>query len=115
MVGYFNKETEYALAAVAEIARRACVKPCALSEVARRHQISAAYLEQILGRLRRAQILVSRRGRDGGYRLARSPQAITVQQIIEVFGKNRTMKGPGSMVVQKITEKLNGLTVLDLI
>ncbi|MBL8959451.1 MAG: Rrf2 family transcriptional regulator, partial [Gemmatimonadetes bacterium] len=44
--------------------------------------LSADYVEQILIRLRRAGLLVSTRGAKGGYSLARSPDAITVREII---------------------------------
>ena len=51
-------------------------------EIAKREGLPADYVEQILLRLRRADIVTSTRGARGGYALARSPSEITVREII---------------------------------
>jgi Rrf2 family transcriptional regulator, iron-sulfur cluster assembly transcription factor len=53
-----------------------------LSAIAERQHISLAYLEQIFGRLRRAGLVESARGRAGGYRLSRPAADITVAEIM---------------------------------
>lgn len=55
----------------------------ALSEIAERQDISAAYLEQLFVKLRRAKIVESVRGPGGGYRLARPIEQIRVSDILE--------------------------------
>ncbi len=54
-----------------------------LAEIAQAQQLSLAYLEQLFGPLRRAGLVASARGPGGGYRLARSPEAITISQIVQ--------------------------------
>lgn len=72
----------YGLRAMTELARHFDHGPVSLAEVARTQGISLDYLEQIAGDLRRAGLLSSRRGAQGGYHLARSPRAITAGDVI---------------------------------
>ena len=53
-----------------------------LGEIAERQSISLAYLEQLFVRLRRAELVESVRGPGGGYRLARSADAIRIVDIL---------------------------------
>jgi len=68
-----------------ELARRYGDGPMSLSEIARVQGISQGYLEQVASALRRAGLLISRRGAAGGYMLARKPEAITVGDVIRVL------------------------------
>jgi Rrf2 family protein len=70
---------------MAEFARHAGHGPLSLTEVARTQGISQAYLEQIAIDLRRAGLLHSRRGAQGGYYLTRSPEAITAGDVIRAL------------------------------
>lgn len=56
--------------------------PICLAEIAERQKLSQAYLEQLFGKLRRAGLVASARGPGGGYRLARSSDAIAIADII---------------------------------
>src|SRR5579872_2485339 len=56
--------------------------PVCLAEIAARQQLSLSYLEQLFGKLRRAGLVGSARGPGGGYRLARSSDAIAIADII---------------------------------
>lgn len=58
-------------------------EPVRLTDIARREQISAAYLEQIFNKLRRANLVTSVRGPGGGYRLARPPEEINAGEIVD--------------------------------
>ena len=60
-------------------------KPAGGKDVAKKQDISTAYMEQILIPLRNAGIISAVRGRNGGYLLARPAEDITVLDIIEVF------------------------------
>lgn len=53
-----------------------------LTEVSKRQDISLPYLEQLFVKLRRAGLVESVRGPGGGYRLAKSPDAIRVADIL---------------------------------
>lgn len=53
-----------------------------LGDISRRQAISRKYLEQVMSSLHKAQLVVSQRGKGGGYRLKRSPQDYTLGEII---------------------------------
>jgi Rrf2 family protein len=53
-----------------------------VAELAEAQQLPAAMLEQLLLRLRRAGLVEARRGRHGGYRLARPPAEIALQEVL---------------------------------
>lgn len=55
-----------------------------LAEIAGRQGISEKYLESILVVLSRAGCLLALRGKGGGYRLAREPEAYTAGEIIRL-------------------------------
>ncbi len=54
-----------------------------LEELAQREAVSANFLVQILNDLRRAGLIDSRRGKSGGYLLARPPEEITLRQVVD--------------------------------
>ncbi len=54
-----------------------------LEDLAQREAVSGNFLVQILNDLRRAGLIESRRGKAGGYLLARSADQITLRQIVE--------------------------------
>jgi len=73
---------QYGLRAAAELAQRYGQGPVSLNEVAEAQGISLAYLEQVIGSLRDAGLVISTRGVHGGYTLARSPAQITVGEVL---------------------------------
>jgi Rrf2 family cysteine metabolism transcriptional repressor len=75
----------YGLRAMSEFARHYGQGPLSLTEVAKRQGISQAYLEQIAIDLRRAGLLHSKRGAQGGYYLARAPEAMTAGDVIRAL------------------------------
>jgi Rrf2 family iron-sulfur cluster assembly transcriptional regulator len=72
----------YAVMAMIDIATHSDGEPVSLAEIAERQDISQEYLEQLFGKLRKAKLVESARGPGGGYRLARSMNAIPVAEII---------------------------------
>jgi Rrf2 family transcriptional regulator, iron-sulfur cluster assembly transcription factor len=84
----------YAVMAMVDIAHRAHwdgVETVPLSHIAERQNISLAYLEQLFLKLRRADLVDSARGRTGGYRLSRAPEAITVREIMSAVEEETAM------------------------
>lgn len=78
----------YALYIMLDLARRedeACVS---LKTIADRHDISMKYLEAIVGSLKRAGLVESTRGKEGGYRLNRSPEDYSVGEILRCLEDN---------------------------
>jgi len=60
-------------------------KLLSISEIARKEDLPVAYLEQLVGELRRAGLVEGTRGVRGGYRLARVPEAITVGDVYRIL------------------------------
>ncbi len=56
-----------------------------LYEIAERRAISVKYLEQIVTRLRQSSLVKSIKGPHGGYILSRSPENITVKEILDAI------------------------------
>jgi Rrf2 family cysteine metabolism transcriptional repressor len=75
----------YALRAMSKFAQHFGQGPLSLAEVARTQGISQPYLEQIAIDLRRAGLLHSKRGAQGGYHLAHTPEAITAGDVIRAL------------------------------
>ena len=79
-----SARADYALRALCVLAAAppgSVVKAAAIAEA---QAIPRTFLDQILGDLRRAGIVDSRRGPDGGHLLARPPYAITVADVVRV-------------------------------
>jgi Rrf2 family cysteine metabolism transcriptional repressor len=70
---------------MSEFARHFGQGPLSLAEVAQKQGLSQAYLEQIAIDLRRAGLLRSKRGAQGGYYLARAPEAMTAGDVIRAL------------------------------
>ncbi len=59
--------------------------PVQLGEIARRQKLSVKYLEQLIIPLKKAGLIKSHRGARGGYALARSPEEITVWEVVSIL------------------------------
>lgn len=79
---------EYGLRAMVDLALRYGKGPITLKSVAERQEISEPYLEQLIAVLRKASLVKSVRGAQGGYCLIREPGKITVGEVI------RALEGP---------------------
>ena len=89
---HLSTRGHYGLLAMFDLAERYSTEPIALKTVAERQNISDNYLEQLIAILRKAGLVRSVRGAQGGYILARDPGTITVGDII------RAMEGPIALV-----------------
>ena len=72
----------YALRVVLDLAENGGDRYVPLSDIARRQAISEKYLESIVALLGKHKLLESMRGKGGGYRLNRAPEAYTVAEIV---------------------------------
>ncbi|MBO2520659.1 MAG: Rrf2 family transcriptional regulator [Clostridia bacterium] len=79
---------EYGVRAMFDLAQRYGEGPIPLKLIAERQEISEHYLEQLMGALRKAELVVSVRGAQGGYELSRPPASITLGDVI------RALEGP---------------------
>ena len=88
----------YGMVALADLAFLPPTELTSLTDVARRQNISLPYLEQLFVKLRRAELVVSVRGTNGGYRLARPAHEIRVVDILEAVDEtvDAMHKGAGA-------------------
>lgn len=78
----------YALEAMTDLAIHSVDRVESIKNIAERRKLSEKYLEQIVGALRRAGLIKSTRGANGGYSLAKSPEQITVLEILDATERN---------------------------
>jgi Rrf2 family protein len=85
----FSTKAEYGVRVMVELARRGGDQPDAvpipLAEIAEREGLPLAYLEHLVARLRKADLIESRRGAHGGYLLARGADQITMAEVVEAL------------------------------
>ena len=107
--------------------------PQSIKCIAERQNVPEAYLEQLIAMLRRAKLVISNRGAQGGYRLAREPKEITVGDVLRALegGLNlvdcleeddacgKSCACPSRIVWMKVRDGLNqvvdGITLQDMI
>ena len=73
---------EYGLICALHLARRAAEGPVTGRDMAVQEKLPPDYVEQILLRLRRADVVRSTRGAHGGYMLARPAESVSVRDVI---------------------------------
>ena len=78
----------YALRVMLDLAQHPDDGFISLKTVADRQGISMKYLEAIVGSLKKAELLESTRGKEGGYRLCRAPEAYTAGEILRSIEDN---------------------------
>ncbi len=83
-----SAKADYAVRAAVELAAATDEKPVKAERIATAQDIPHNFLENILGELRHAGIVRSHRGAEGGFRLARPAEEITVADVI------RAVEGP---------------------
>ena len=76
----------YAVTAMLDIALHRQHGPISVVDIAERQGISAAYLEQLLAKLKKAGLLLSVRGPGGGYQVEQALENISVSHIITAVG-----------------------------
>ncbi len=81
----FSTKAEYGVRVMAHLADRASDAPVPLASIAEAEGLPLAYLEHLVQRLRRADLVESRRGARGGYTLARSAATITMAEVVRAL------------------------------
>jgi Rrf2 family protein len=80
-----SAKTDYAIRAALELAAAPDDKPVKGERIAKAQAIPLRFLENILMQLRHAGLVESRRGADGGYRLARPASDVTLADVIRAI------------------------------
>ena len=136
-----STRSTYGLRALVELGLSSSHGPVSASLIAKQQELSVAYLEQLLHRLKRQSIVNSVRGPKGGYCLAREPEDIPVGEVVRVLdGEAPLPNGNGTRghrgaegrrgraiphaqriayavyrcVHERLTKSLDGVTVGDL-
>lgn len=87
----------YGLRALVELGLAAGRGPVSAASIAGSQELSVAYLEQLLHRLKKQGLILSTRGPKGGYLLAKDAEEITVAEIVRVLdGSAATHNGNGN-------------------
>lgn len=98
----FSTKGRYGLKAMFDLATHHGEGPVALKNIARRQGISEHYLEQLFATLRRAKLVKSVRGAQGGYLLNYPPEQITVGEILRAL---EGPVGPADCVIDKKSDE----------
>jgi Rrf2 family protein len=77
-----STKARYSLRLMIDIAQNDTTGPVSLTDVSRRQNVSVKYLEQLAKALSAAYCLISIRGSQGGYRLARPAREISAGEVI---------------------------------
>jgi Rrf2 family protein len=83
-----SKKTKYALKALEYLAQKCTSEPVLISEIAAKERIPQKFLEAILLEMKNDGILQSKKGKKGGYFLARPAKEITLGEVM------RLLEGP---------------------
>lgn len=78
----------YSVKALLDLSLQPQYGPTSVKAIAQRQDLPAPYLEKLLIELRRAGLVRSLRGAQGGYQLARSPAQISLGQILDAVGES---------------------------
>ena len=124
----------YALRVMLDLAQHADGSNISLSDISKRQQISVKYLEAVMASLNKGGMVISKMGKKGGYRLAKSPNEYTVGEILRLIeGKlapvaclkeeeNRCERASGCLtlpmwqeVENLMTDYFNQITLEDLL
>ena len=74
---------EYAILAILELALNEGHRPLQVKGIARAHRIPGRFLEQVMGALKRAGLVESIRGAQGGYVLTKTPSEIRLGDVLQ--------------------------------
>ena len=83
-----STKARHAITAMMDLAINDNYKPVTLADISQCQGISLSYLEQLFAKLRKSGLVVGVRGPGGGYRLSRSPNEISVAQVISSIDEN---------------------------
>ena len=80
-----STRARYGLRALIDLGLYGETEAVSIQSIAEREHISDSYLEQLMGKLKKAGLVVSSRGVLGGYRLARDASQISVGEVLRVL------------------------------
>jgi Rrf2 family cysteine metabolism transcriptional repressor len=81
----FSTRAEYGVRLMVELGRQGEEAPVSLGAIAEAENLPLSYLEHLVARLRKAELVLSQRGAHGGYRLARPAAEINMLEIVQAL------------------------------
>ena len=82
----FSSTEEYGLRCMLQMAKKGHKGMTNIVELAQKEGLTTAYVAKIMGALRKGGLVQSIRGQSGGYQLAKPPQEINVNDVLETLG-----------------------------
>ena len=98
-------KSEYALQAVFDLASQSDSEPVKIADIAKRQHIPQKFLELILSSLKQGGFVESRRGAEGGYRLAKPANEITLGAVLQFVEGSKKAKHPGTTPFTEVWRK----------
>lgn len=78
----FTTKAEYGVRLLVELGRHTAEEPVSLKAIADAEGLPLSYLERIVALLKKADLVESKRGAYGGYRLSRDPETIFMDEVV---------------------------------
>jgi Rrf2 family protein len=100
-------KSEYALLAILDLAMQPPGEPVKIADIAKRQHIPQKFLELILASLKHGGFVESRRGAEGGYRLARPAEQITVGDALRYLEDGNTARRTSAEVFAELWKRVD--------
>ena len=126
-----STKSRYGLNAMYHLAVNNSEEPMSLKQLADETKVTQPYLEKVLGILRRRGLIETTRGVNGGYKIAKSPDEITIGEVLRALekdmvfsdcaktgacsNKNCPNKGIFKVIYDNLNSVLDGITLKDMI
>lgn len=81
----FSTKAEYGVRLMVELGRQPEGKPVSLAAIAESENLPLSYMEHLVAKLRKADLVTSQRGAHGGYLLARPSDEIQMLEVVEAL------------------------------
>jgi Rrf2 family protein len=88
-----TKRASYGLIATVELAIQDGETPVSAGAIAQKYALPAPFVEKILHQLKASGLVLSRKGRGGGYLLAGDPTSVTVREVLEALEESLDLVG----------------------
>ena len=95
----------YGLRALIDLAQYGEQEAVSIQSISARQQISDSYLEQLVRKLKKAGLVTSVRGAQGGYRLARPAEGISVGDVLRAL--EGSIEAVSCQVARFVWQKVN--------
>src|SRR5262249_31440313 len=100
-------KSEYALLAIFDLAMQPPGEPVKIADIARRQNIPQKFLELILASLKQGGFVESRRGAEGGYRLARPAARGTGRAAFRYVEEGKTVRRPAPEAFAELWKRVD--------